>query len=483
MDGSEDALREALADKQASSVPKPEIGATIAALIDLGIDKARIERRLQDAVSGAGDVALTREAERQRVVNTPESRRFYIPSFSFKEHKLNSNVFTFWHEHFRLEEDMFRRGCYSTEYHLKAWDFVERFADLLVKDVKTGACYRAHHVLEDFCNEELQKDLGISAEKAAELKHVLATLRRLSVPEVHAKIKKYGVTAPYTKNPLSDPIRPLVFFSLSKNKRPKTALGILHSVKCFKALLWSNKFKLPFAVGQIGEGVNYEIPHRPGFWRFHQCTLAEIEHFVDPKDKSHPKFSRVADLEMFILSREQQMSGQAAIKTRNKDRLQFRQHLANEMGSLWSRLLDAEIDCSYGWILCVVISDRSTYECRTCTGLKSGVAFVAHKKVAEPREVEKLVIVPDKKELGLAFRGNQFELLEAMGEEEALQLKAALKSKGEAEFIIRTMEKSVIIKDKMVNISKQKIKEHQRVFTPSVIGSSFGMGHIIYCLF
>jgi len=100
---------------------------------------------------------------------------------------------------------MFPQVCFLTEYPLKAWDVVESFGDLLVKDVKTGACYRADDVLEDFCTEELQKDLGIK--KAAELKHVLATLRSgdLSVHEVDAKIKKYGVTAPHTKNPLSEP--------------------------------------------------------------------------------------------------------------------------------------------------------------------------------------------------------------------------------------------------------------------------------------
>ncbi|PQP98909.1 glycine--tRNA ligase mitochondrial 1 [Prunus yedoensis var. nudiflora] len=35
----------------------------------------------------------------------------------------------------------------------------------------------------------------------------------------------------------------------------------------------------------------------------------------------------------------------------------------------------------------------------------------------------------------------------------------------------------------MVKISKEKKKEHQRVFTPSVIEPSFGIGRIIYCLF
>ncbi|KAK3421504.1 hypothetical protein EUGRSUZ_G02153 [Eucalyptus grandis] len=524
LDRSEDALQKALDHKQASGAPKPEIGAANAVPNDLEIDEASIERQVQDSMSGAGDVPLTREAERVRVINTPGSRRFYLPSSDFDHFGVNSNVFTFWREHFRLEEDMFPQVCFLTEYPLKAWDVVESFGDLLVKDVKTGACYRADDVLEDFYTEELQKDLGIK--KAAELKHVLATLRSgdLSVHEVDAKIKKYGVTAPHTKNPLSEPYTSIGTLLIPERKSPKSALGILRSAKCFKALLRCNNFKLPFSVEQLGKGVCHEVPHHGlGFYRFRKFILAEIEHFVDPEDKSHPKFSRVADLELFMLSREQQISGQAAIKTRlgeavskgtvnnetlgyfigrvylflthlgiDKDRLRFRQRLANEMALCGAHCWDAEIECSYGWIECVLTSDGSTYEFQSSTvrncgaQKKCGAAFVARKKVAEPREVEKLVIVPNKKELGLAFRGNQkmvVEVLEAMGEEEALRLKAALESKGEAEFLVSTMGKSVIIKDNMVNISKQKIKEDWRVFTPSVIKSSFGMGRIIYCLF
>lgn len=70
-----------------------------------------------------------------------------------------------------------------------------------------------------------------------------------------------------------------------------------------------------------------------------------------------------------------------------------------------------------------------------------------------------------------------------MGEKEALELKATLESKGEAEFQVCTLDKVVTIKKNMVSISKEKIKEHQRVFTPSVIEPSFGIGRIIYCLY
>lgn len=43
-----------------------------------------------------------------------------------------------------------------------------------------------------------------------------------------------------------------------------------------------------------------------------EFTLAEIEHFVDPEDKSHPKFVDVADLEFLMFPRELQLSGESA---------------------------------------------------------------------------------------------------------------------------------------------------------------------------
>jgi glycyl-tRNA synthetase len=95
--------------------------------------------------------------------------------------------------------------CVTPEVVLKASGHVEKFTDLMVKDEKTGTCYRADHLLKDFCNEKLQKDLTLSLDKAGELNKVLAMLDGYSSQELGAMIKDYGITAPETKNPLSDP--------------------------------------------------------------------------------------------------------------------------------------------------------------------------------------------------------------------------------------------------------------------------------------
>ena len=42
--------------------------------------------------------------------------------------------------------------------------------------------------------------------------------------------------------------------------------------------------------------------------------MAEIEHFCDPDNKSHPKFANVANTEMTLYSANAQMSGLAVEK-------------------------------------------------------------------------------------------------------------------------------------------------------------------------
>ncbi|XP_060205363.1 glycine--tRNA ligase, mitochondrial 1-like [Lycium barbarum] len=479
--------------------------------------------------------AQNRESFRQAVVNTLERRLFYIPSFKIYRGvaglydygppgcAVKSNVLAFWRQHFVLEENMLEVDCpcVTPEVVLKASGHVDKFTDLMVKDEKTGTCYRADHLLKDFCKDKLERDPNLPAEKAAEYRHVLAVLDDLSSDELGAKIKEYGITAPDTKNPLSAPYPFNLMFQTSIGPsgvspgymRPETAQGIFVN---FKDLYYYNGNKLPFAAAQIGQAFRNEISPRQGLLRVREFTLAEIEHFVDPEDKSHPKFPDVAKLESLMFPREDQVAGRSARRIIlgeavaqgivnnetlgyfigrvylflthlgiDKDRLRFRQHLANEMAHYAADCWDAEIECSYGWIECVGIADRSAYDLRAHTD-KSGVLLVAQEKFPEPREVEKLIIAPVKKELGLAFKGKQkmvVEALEAMGEKEAMEMKATLESKGEAAFHVCTLDRVVTINKNMVSISKEIKKEHQRVFTPSVIEPSFGIGRIIYCLY
>ena len=69
--------------------------------------------------------------------------------------------------------------------------------------------------------------------------------------------------------------------------RPETAQGIFVN---FKKLLDFNNGRLPFAAAQIGLGFRNEISPRAGLLRLREFAMAEIEHFLDPTNKLHPKF-------------------------------------------------------------------------------------------------------------------------------------------------------------------------------------------------
>jgi glycyl-tRNA synthetase len=69
---------------------------------------------------------------------------------------------------------------------------------------------------------------------------------------------------------------------------------------------------IPFFKYSLRLELANQISPRQGLLRVREFTLAEIEHFVDPEDKSHPKFVDVADLEFLMFPRELQLSGESA---------------------------------------------------------------------------------------------------------------------------------------------------------------------------
>ncbi|MCL4122176.1 UNVERIFIED_CONTAM: hypothetical protein GTU68_014600 [Idotea baltica] len=67
-----------------------------------------------------------------------------------------------------------------------------------------------------------------------------------------------------------------------------------------------NGGRIPFAAAQIGLGFRNEIAPRSGLVRVREFQMAEIEHFIDPQDKSHPKFKKHAHLPLPLLSAQNQ---------------------------------------------------------------------------------------------------------------------------------------------------------------------------------
>lgn len=256
---------------------------------------------------------------------------------------LNSMV-DLWRKHFVLEEDMLEVDCtmLTPEEILKTSGHVEKFADWMCKDPKTGEIFRADHLVEDVLETRLKGDkeargqqVVIDEEKEAkkkkkakdtkavklddtvvkEYEEILAQIDNYDGPELEAIIAKHDIRNPTTDGNLLPPVAFNLMFQTaigpSSNMpgylRPETAQGQFLN---FQKLLDFNQQSMPFASASIGKSFRNEISPRAGLLRVREFLMAEIEHYVDPESgKKHSRFDEVKDIELSFLSREVQASG------------------------------------------------------------------------------------------------------------------------------------------------------------------------------
>jgi glycyl-tRNA synthetase len=196
----------------------------------------------------------------------------------------------------------------------------------------------------------------------------LVVVGEMNCEKLASKLKELDIQSPEPNGgKLSDPFPFNLMFRTSIGPRgdmvgflrPETAQGIFVS---FRDLLYFNGGRLPMAVAQIGQSFRNEIAPKQGLLRVREFTQAEIEHFVHPERKQHPRFSEVADVAPMLASVSVQQKGERpapmklgdAVKAGiianetlayyigrtylfmltvgvNPKRMKFRQHLPNEM--------------------------------------------------------------------------------------------------------------------------------------------------------
>ena len=186
----------------------------------------------------------------------------------------------------------------------------------MVKDIKTGQCYRADKLLEEHIQKNLNKKAKkMKPEEIDRLEAVMAQADSYSKEELSIIMKDLEVKSPDTGNDISEPTPFNLMFSTqigpSNNSkgyfRPETAQGIFVN---FKRLLEYNNGRLPFASAQIGLGFRNEISPRSGLLRVREFSMAEIEHFVDPIFKEHTKFNAIAEAKLPLLFQRNNESNQ-----------------------------------------------------------------------------------------------------------------------------------------------------------------------------
>ena len=294
--------------------------------------------------------------------------------------------------------------------------------------------------------------------------------------------------------------------------RPETAQGIFLN---FRRLIEFNNGKMPFAGAQMGLGFRNEIHPRQGLLRVREFQMAEIEHFVDPLDKSHSKFHLIEnDVLPLWTAANQEVAGPVISDVTLKEAVEknyinnqtlayfmartfaflkqcgiaaegirFRQHRSNEMAHYAQDCWDAEVETSYGWIEVAGHADRSCFDL-TKHAEKTKVELNAARVFKEKRLEKYFVVTSNKKDMGKLFKKDLKkvnEAIESFTDEDKLKYMAELAEKGEITLTIEGQEFKLT--KELLTIEQKERMVNEEKFIPHVIEPSFGIGRILYCIF
>ncbi|HUI40127.1 MAG TPA: glycine--tRNA ligase [Methanothrix sp.] len=340
------------------------------------------------------------------------------------------------------------------------------------------------------------------------IKHIVEVPDALSNEEIYRTIKENEIGCPECGGELSEVYEFNLMFKTMIGPggktpgylRPETAQGMFIN---FPRLLRHFRDSLPFAVVQIGKSFRNEISPRQGVIRLREFTQAEAEIFIDPRDKSHPRFAEVKDIKMRFYSQAAQEKGVEEEMTFGEavergviahqtlayyvartyqfllavgvapDKLRFRQHKSDEMAHYAADCWDAEVFLDrLGWIEVVGVADRTDYDLMAHAA-QSKVKLSVFVHYDQPAKRERLVVKPDMKALGPRFKGKAkavADALKALGPEEL---------KGD---MLKVVVDGDTIEIEPSLVSYETVTEEVRgeEIVPHVIEPSFGIDRILY---
>ncbi|OTF73152.1 hypothetical protein BLA29_000235, partial [Euroglyphus maynei] len=112
---------------------------------------------------------------------------------------IKNNIIDLWRKHFVLQEQMLEVDCtvLTPEPVLKASGHVERFADLMVKDLITGECFRLDHLIKAHL-EKLAANAKTSEDIRQECQTIVTKLDGLSKDQMNEILHKFKIKSPLT---------------------------------------------------------------------------------------------------------------------------------------------------------------------------------------------------------------------------------------------------------------------------------------------
>jgi glycyl-tRNA synthetase len=408
---------------------------------------------------------------------------------------LKDNIMKKWRKYYIVREGFYEieSPTIMPEEVLKASGHVDHFNDPMTECKDCLDVYRADHIIKEATGENVE---GLETDELSAI---------LSEQQIRCPRCGGHLTHVWSYN--------LMFQTLigAKGKktgymRPETAQGIFIP---FKRLLRFFRGKLPFGVVQLGKAYRNEISPRQGVIRLREFTQAEAEIFVDPHDKTHPHFNRVAKMVLTFFPSDIQESNKEPLELTARDAvdqgiinsemlayqlcmanqfledlgipkkvIRFRQHLSTEMAHYSMETWDVEVYTDlYGWIEVIGIADRADFDLKSHSqhSKEDLRVFIEY---TEPKIITKLVVKPDMKKFGPLFKGDAPKILETLKDINASLLTQAFQKEGY--FRLEIDDDVYELTPDLVNF--QEVKETVRgdkIF-PHVIEPSYGIDRILY---
>ena len=441
-----------------------------------------------------------------KMTNISAKRGFLWPSFEiysgvsgFTDYgplgaSLKNNIMQKWRKQYVSGE-----GFYEIEGPtvmpkevLKASGHVDNFTDPMTKCEECGEVFRADHIIEEVIGEDVE-----SLENE-ELDSIVIE-NNIVCPECGGKLANiwnYNLMFKTMIGAKGDKVGYM---------RPETAQGIFI---LFKRLERFFRGKLPFGVVQLGKAYRNEISPRQGVIRLREFTQAEAEIFLNPKDKTTPKFKQIENEILYLSSQEVQETNGEPLKITAKEALdkgivanemlvyqlylakkflneigipdevlRFRQHLAGEMAHYALDCWDVEcLTDKYGWVEIIGIADRGDYDLTSHTEFSNDElnVFIEYD---QPKLVKKTVVKPNLSKFGPVFKGDSPKVKQAIEQADADEIIKALEDNGkyviELDKTYEVPEELLIVEEVEEEISGEKI-------VPHVIEPSFGIDRIVY---
>lgn len=408
---------------------------------------------------------------------------------------LKDNIMKKWREYFIVREGFYEieTPTIMPEEALKASGHVDHFNDPMTECKDCLDVYRADHIIKEATGKDVE---GLENDELSAI---------LSEQQIRCPRCGGHLTHVWSYN--------LMFQTLigAKGKktgymRPETAQGIFIP---FKRLLRFFRGKLPFGVVQLGKAYRNEISPRQGVIRLREFTQAEAEIFIDPHEKTHPRFKEVAKKMLTLFPSDIQESNKEPLELTAREAvdqgiinsemltyqlclanqfmedlgiprkvIRFRQHLSTEMAHYAMDCWDVEVYTDlYGWIEVIGIADRTDFDLKSHSqhSKEDLRVFIEY---PESKTVTKLRVKPDMKKFGPLFKGEAPKILETLKDVNAPLLNQAFQKEGY--FRLEIDGNVYELTPDLVDFQEVKETVRGEKIFPHVIEPSYGIDRILY---